>query len=614
MILKSITINNYKSLGTTQNRLIVEDKITTIIGKNESGKSNILEALGKIKFRSSMNNAFKESNINRTNQQSEENNAIIYDLELAFTREEQEIYAVNQESSIIHISENSFLITGALKSLYKMRLESLIFQIIEFSKSNPFHFIDNSLSTLKNSIEILNNYTATFPYILANTLNLFLSWTKHLDSTNKDFFNSCASSAIKVHNSLIELYPTVFLRNNDMTLSTLYTYDQAQKEIESDNTLLSRFLEVINIKGSSILRVMKNPNDDISIGLIAQIEEQIDENINKPFQSFYTQEKIRLTTNFNNNTLKFAIKSNSGARLPLNERSEGLRWYINLFIDMKSHNLPDNNIIFLIDEPGETLHVNAQRKLLKLFDAIAENHQIIYTTHSPHMIDIKELHHIRAVEKNDTGFTNIYSSICNAKLAPDCQHDTLSPLLSAIGYDTQYNILPNNNTLNIVTEGITDYIYIHTFLTLFDNIPDLNIIPAIGASNIKNICSILFGWGCNFIALFDYDTEGVEKGAKPLAKGLFAEYRNNYIYVSDVSEDQIEQKTYKTDDSMVIENLISKSDWNKLNDLCPGISETDKVITAKKIQALISTNEFSPDETTLTNYKELFCRLRIIKE
>ena len=50
MKIKSIIISNYKSLGEERNVLLLEDNITALIGKNDSGKSNILEALGNISF------------------------------------------------------------------------------------------------------------------------------------------------------------------------------------------------------------------------------------------------------------------------------------------------------------------------------------------------------------------------------------------------------------------------------------------------------------------------------------------------------------------------------------------------------------------------------------
>lgn len=45
MKITRVKINNYRSVGSEQNCLHVEPKVTALIGKNESGKSNILEAV-----------------------------------------------------------------------------------------------------------------------------------------------------------------------------------------------------------------------------------------------------------------------------------------------------------------------------------------------------------------------------------------------------------------------------------------------------------------------------------------------------------------------------------------------------------------------------------------
>lgn len=50
MKLVSCFIENFKSISGEQNKIIFEENVTTIIGKNESGKSNILEAIGIMSF------------------------------------------------------------------------------------------------------------------------------------------------------------------------------------------------------------------------------------------------------------------------------------------------------------------------------------------------------------------------------------------------------------------------------------------------------------------------------------------------------------------------------------------------------------------------------------
>ncbi len=45
MFVSEITINNYKSLSNEKNRLFLQRDVTALIGKNESGKSNVLNAM-----------------------------------------------------------------------------------------------------------------------------------------------------------------------------------------------------------------------------------------------------------------------------------------------------------------------------------------------------------------------------------------------------------------------------------------------------------------------------------------------------------------------------------------------------------------------------------------
>ena len=135
---------------------------------------------------------------------------------------------------------------------------------------------------------------------------------------------------------------------------------------------------------------------------------------------------------FNNGTISFVIQSNNGSSLMLSERSNGLRWYLETFIDAKANDISDRNTIYLLDGPGTPLHVNAQRELLNLFGHLADQgNQIIYTTHSPYMLDTENegVHRIRAVVKDEEGFSYIYKTVYDPRIAPETQQGTRCPPL-----------------------------------------------------------------------------------------------------------------------------------------------------------------------------------------
>lgn len=223
-------------------------------------------------------------------------------------------------------------------------------------------------------------------------------------------------------------------------------------------------------------------------------------------------------------------------------------------------------MVYLLDEPGISLHVNAQRELLRLFQHLAEKgNQIVYTTHSPYMLDLEGegIHRIRAVVKNEEGYLYIYKTAYDPRILPESQQDTLAPIISAIGMNLHDTIGPANGKINIVTEGISDYIYLSKMAKILNiNTEKYAIIPAVGATNCVNICAILHGWGCQYIALFDYDKQGVEKGGEYLRKEMLFEYERQYCYVREVNQDEIERKTYNTSPYM-IEDVVTREELDK---------------------------------------------------
>ena len=77
-----MVINNYKSIGNVRNTLLLEDDVTALIGKNDSGKSNVLEILGGISFSHYILDEFYKFN----NGSSQEEVSLI--VELKFTKKE----------------------------------------------------------------------------------------------------------------------------------------------------------------------------------------------------------------------------------------------------------------------------------------------------------------------------------------------------------------------------------------------------------------------------------------------------------------------------------------------------------------------------------------------
>ena len=75
------------------------------------------------------------------------------------------------------------------------------------------------------------------------------------------------------------------------------------------------------------------------------------------------------------------------------ERSKGFVWFFS-FLSYFSHleETEDGDLIILLDEPGTALHAMAQQDFLRFMDErLAPKCQVIYSTHSPFMVDLKKL-------------------------------------------------------------------------------------------------------------------------------------------------------------------------------------------------------------------------------
>jgi AAA ATPase-like protein len=93
--------------------------------------------------------------------------------------------------------------------------------------------------------------------------------------------------------------------------------------------------------------------------------------------------------------------------VPLDRKGEGLRWFLSLFVELQqSWRRKALCNLFLIDEPGVYLHPAAQADLRSLFTKLlseAPQKQILYTTHSPFLLDWARPHQVRVVDRDEGG-------------------------------------------------------------------------------------------------------------------------------------------------------------------------------------------------------------------
>lgn len=615
MYVHSVKLLNYKSIGSyDEAEVILEERVTAIIGKNESGKSNVLEGLSRINFLKKNTNSFSGELVNR---HCPTGTQIVYIVTLKPNGSDS-VIGISSDSQI-EISKTQANVSGSLLGYYQENLFPNVAAFVDFLNginNNPMQLRDQELTSYRKCISEMQDFSTLDLHQRTNTLEFLFARISSFPSAQRSEYRAMLDEVRDAWFTFQTILPSFFYRKADKHLKTLYKYEDIEKELKTPtaypNSLLSDFVRAIGVSNDDFLLAARGGTASQQESVRRRINKAVRDKINTPFNQFYQTEEVVLDLGFNAGNVSFVVQSNDGEALFLSERSNGLQWYLETFIDAQANNLPDRKVVYLLDEPGTSLHVNAQRKLLELFEHLADQgNQVVYTTHSPYMLntELEGVHRIRAVVKDSDGYTYIYKTAYDAKIAPESQQDTLTPIIAALGMNLQDTFGPAKDKINIVTEGMSDYIYLNTMAKqLMIDMDKFAIIPSVGASNCVNICAILHGWGCKYIALFDFDKQGVESGGEYFRKKMFFEHGKQYCYVREVTPEEITEKIYCKNE-FEIEDVVQRSEIVRFCTETSTSTELGKPLTAKLLCAAIENGSFKLNAQSIDNFKKLFARI-----
>ncbi len=124
------------------------------------------------------------------------------------------------------------------------------------------------------------------------------------------------------------------------------------------------------------------------------------------------------------------------------QRSSGFQWFFSFLAAFSEFEDRGHGVIVLLDEPALNLHAKAQADFLRFItERLAANCQVAYATHSPFMVEPSHLERVRIIE--DKGFD--IGSVVSQDFAA-VGSDSLLPLHAALGHDIAQNVSlgPNN--------------------------------------------------------------------------------------------------------------------------------------------------------------------------
>jgi len=180
-------------------------------------------------------------------------------------------------------------------------------------------------------------------------------------------------------------------------------------------------------------------------------------------------------------------KGRRGVGVPIDEGSHGFRWFFSFLVYFtRIQDVHRNDdLVLLLDEPGSALHALAQADFLRVVEErLAPIAQVIYSTHSPFMVDANHLERVRLVTDDPEKGTVVTDKV----LAKDDQ-DTVFPLQAALGYSIGQTLFVAPNAL--LVEGPSDMLYIKLWSRALEEAgrpaldPRWVIVPVGGASKIE---------------------------------------------------------------------------------------------------------------------------------
>lgn len=216
----------------------------------------------------------------------------------------------------------------------------------------------------------------------------------------------------------------------------------------------------------------------------------------------------------------------------LDERSRGFQWFFAFYVVFAADTEDGDadGAILLLDEPGLYLHARSQGDLLRHLEDDFSN-QVVYTTHSPFMVPTHQLDWVRTVNIAEEVGTTVSND-------PSGDARTLFPLQAALGYDLAQSLFVGPN--NLVVEGVTDFWVLSAVSSRLNEQGKvglderLTITPAGGAQKVHYMVALLTSEQLNVLVLFD-DEKDAKATRDDLVKGKMIR-SDSVVFASEAFE------------------------------------------------------------------------------
>jgi energy-coupling factor transporter ATP-binding protein EcfA2 len=235
--------------------------------------------------------------------------------------------------------------------------------------------------------------------------------------------------------------------------------------------------------------------------------------LSKQFSKLWRQKEVHFDIRIDASTFNVTVRD-EGMTLPvpLRRRSTGFRWHVSFAWRFTHASGGDyKNCILLLEEPGVHLHPDGQKDLLSVFERLSETNTVLYTTHLASLIDPGFPERIRIAE-----VINHHARVIDGIVST--QHGPMAVIEARLGLSGEHSsLLGNRQTL--VVEGGTDLIILNKLNALLGAVGKgmssrIYMWPAETASKTPMYAGFIVGMGWDGGVLLDSDDAGTDAGNK----------------------------------------------------------------------------------------------------
>ncbi|EKE21710.1 MAG: ATP-dependent OLD family endonuclease [uncultured bacterium] len=560
MKLENITIKNYKSINEVTVDMSQSDNILALIGQNESGKSSILEAIRDYYQGSFHKDSFpynSQANLGQNvsctfsfdqnddreeiqNQIEEFANKVIYETAVKFKKN----ILKNIDSFSVSFNGNNYELNDSLKGIIINSLEIAV--EAENDDTITVGDVDSVPSAEEN--EGAEEIEEEKPIIDGNLL--FSDLPEFLVKNIVPEFIFFEGGKCDMLPDFISVESLINKDGNGWVAVTWL--EKCLQELTGDKELSFK-----NLSEVTSLQRRDQINDRVS-EITADFKDDFSQKIhgieNDNLSIEFNIEKRAEEDSIVKDYIDFAVKTIEGKVLPVRMRSQGMIWFLSFWLALKS--LKEKKSIILVDEPDRSLHINAQKDLLSVFEKISNKfkHQIIYTTHAPSLVPLETVFRIYLVfnDKDDgTLCENILKTqIGNSKN----KQEAISLVNYAIGCEVPHeNLIFKKN--NVIVEGLSDFMHIQAMAKILNKKLEYALIPGVGTrgSKLNPLIGICIGYNLNWCVILDGDTAGQDK---------FDELKDS-VFAGNIEKAEMKIKKLKVNN---IEDLFTLADIQLIAD------------------------------------------------